>query len=157
MTANREAENKARKESELAAKEKARLDAEQAKKAKEAEDKARKESELAAKEKARLDAEQANRPVRKNIGLTQQGTAVMLEMANPTLFDEIYKLQKRLENVDGLKVIVTGGSQHEGVFIGVSVQKPMDLISVLSNMPMVEDAFAKGEKIVVVLKASNIR
>ncbi len=81
----------------------------------------------------------------------------MLELANPTLFDEIYKLQKRLENVDGLKVIVTGGSQHEGVFIGVSVQKPMDLISVLSNMPMVEDAFAKGEKIVVVLKASNIR
>ncbi len=54
----RKAEEQAKKEAELAAKEKTKREAEEAKRAKEAEEQAKKEAELAAKEEAKREAEE---------------------------------------------------------------------------------------------------
>ena len=60
-----------------------------------------------------------------------------------------------LEEVEDLKVVWTGGSMDEGAIITVSVQKPIPLIRILDEMPMVEKVEMKDEKIVVMLKTSG--
>lgn len=66
------------------------------------------------------------------------------------------QLQERLGQFENLKIVWSGGSINEGPIIAVSVQKPMTLIRILNEIPMVERVDQKGEKIVVVLKAPTV-
>ena len=64
------------------------------------------------------------------------------------------ELAEQLGQVEGLKVDWVGGSAEEGAIIGISVQKSLDLIHIISGVPMVEKVDKKGEKIIVTLKAA---
>ena len=51
---------------------------------------------------------------------------------------------------------VTGGSLDEGAIIAVSAQKPITLIRILNELPMVEKVDKKRGKIVVTLKTPTV-
>ena len=60
-----------------------------------------------------------------------------------------------LGQIENLKIVWFGGSADEGTIIGVSVQKPMALIQIISGMPAVEKVDKKVDKIIVMLKATT--
>jgi len=148
----READKQAKKEAELAAKEKAKREAEEARKAREADKQAKKEAELAAKEKAKREAEEAVRDT--DSGIYEGNFRLVLPL--PVGFEQVRQFKERLEQIENLRIVWTGGSVAEGAIIAVSVQKPMTLIRILNEMPMVEKVDKKGEKIVAVLKTPTV-
>ena len=148
-----EAEKKAKKEAERLAKEKAKGEVE------ETEEEAKKEAERLAKEKAKIEAEEAKetqeaeKKAKKEAGEIYEG-AVYLALQSPQGFEPFEENLKRIEN---LKILWTGGSA-EGILIGVSVQKPMALVHILNEIPVVEKASKKSEKeIVLTLKDTASR
>jgi len=177
-----EAEKKAEKEAERLAKERAKIEAEEAKKAEEAEKKAKKEAERLAKEKAKgevgetereakkeaerlakekakgeaeeaKETQEAEKKAKKEAGEIYEGT-VYLALQSQQGFEQFEENLKRIEN---LKILWTGGSA-EGILIGVSVQKPMALVHILNEIPVVEKASKKSEKeIVLTLKDTASR
>ena len=129
----RETEAKAKREAELAAKEKARQEAEEAKAAAEAEAKAKKEAELAA-------------------GTELYQGIVKLTITPPIDFGAMKKLEESLHQVENLRLILLSGSIGEGTIIVISAEKPIPLINILRAMPSVEQAVKRNEKIMVILK-----
>ncbi|MFC2003383.1 hypothetical protein ACFLV4_05510, partial [Chloroflexota bacterium] len=69
---------------------------------------------------------------------------------------QLMEFKKSLEKVRNLSIILFGGSVDEGRIIVVSVQNPMALIRVLSEMPTVDEVRNKGKSIVVTLKTSAV-
>ncbi len=61
--------------------------------------------------------------------------------------------EEELKQIEGLTMIMRGGSLDEGAILLVSIQKPINLIQVLNKIPMVEKVDTKGETIVIVLKS----
>jgi len=120
-----------------------------------AQENARKQVELAAKEKASAYKIVPNRP-RPDVGVPNAGNMVMLTMANPMLIKETAQLQKQLERTDGLKIVATGGVARGGTFICLSMERPVDLSSLLNRMPMVGGVSGKGRNLVVALKSNDI-
>jgi hypothetical protein len=156
----REAEEKARKAVNLAAKieamksreaeEKARQKAEEDRKS------AREEPRLPAQRKTRIKDEQMQKQSRPGTTLNATGSVIII-VSNPTSSLHINLFKKSLEKVEGVQIILTGGSTDEGILIGVSLQKPVDLLNALTNMVIVEDAFMQGENIIVRLKNWALR
>ncbi len=139
----REAEEakKARKETEKARKE-----------AEEAEKQARKEANKLAKEKTKREAEEAKK-AREEIGAeTYYEKEVKLVLPSLVSFERLRQLEKHIERVENLKIVWTAGSEDEGEIIAVLLQKPLNLIAILSEMPMVQEVHKKGETIVLMLK-----
>ena len=90
-----------------------------------------------------------------DIGSKVYGNRVRLVLPLSTGFKQIAQFKKHLGKVEDLTIVMTGGSVNEGSIIVVSVQESMDLIPILNEMPVVENASKKGEDIVVKLKALN--
>jgi len=153
----RKAEKQARKEAEQLAKEQAKREAEEVRKAKEAEERARKEADRLAKEQAKREAEEtAKKGAVQGIGSEIYQGDVELVVPSPAGFKQVRQFKERLERVENLRVVWSGGSVDEGSIIAVSVQKPMTLIRILNEMPTLEKVDKKGERIVVMLKTPTV-
>ena len=142
----REAEVRVEKEAELAAKEKAKKETEEAKKAREAEERAKEEAELAAKEKAKREAEEVSAELHEGM--------VELVILSPIDLGQMKKLEEALRQVQDLRLLLIGGSLDEGIKIVISAGKPIPLVSILREMPPVEQVVKKGKEIQVSLRAN---
>ena len=97
------------------------------------------------------ETKEAQRAI-SDIGSTVYGKKARLVLPLLTGFKQIAQFKEHLGKVEDLTIVMTGGSVDEGSIIVVSVQESMDLIHVLNEMPVVEDASKKGENIAVKLK-----
>jgi len=158
------AEEKAKREAEREARERAKREAEEAKEAKQAEEKARKEAEQAAKERAKREAEEAKeakqaeekaRKEAEQVSAELYEGMVKLAIASPVDCDQMRELEEYLSQVQELRLVLVGGSVEEGIKIVVSAEKPIPLVSVLREMPPVEQVVKKGKEIQVTLKAKR--
>jgi putative nucleotidyltransferase with HDIG domain len=154
----KEAEKRAKKE----AKERAKREAEEAKKAEEAEKRASKEAretekqarhetKRAAEGKAKGKVEETKPAVKDNGSGVYQGN-VKLVVPSTVSSEQERQFKERLEQVEELRILWTAGSVDEDITIAVSVQKPLNLIGILKEMPVVEAVDKQGEKLVVMLK-----
>ena len=116
-----------------AAKERAKREAEEAKKAEEAEKKAKRETE------EKVSAE------------LYEGT-VKLTIVSPVDYKQMRKLEEYLRQVQNLRLVLVGGSVEEGTKIVVSAEKPIPLVSVLREIPSVEQVVKKEKEIQITLK-----
>lgn len=82
-----------------------------------------------------------------------RGKSVRLVMPPSTGFKQIAQFQEHLKEVEGVTIRMAGGSADEGSIITVSVQKETDLIPILNEMPMVDNARGKGGDIMVKLRS----
>ena len=82
-----------------------------------------------------------------------------LAIASPVDCDQMRELEEYLCQVQELRLVLVGGSVEEGVEEGIkiiiSAEKPTPLISVLREMPPVEQVVKKGKEIQVTLKAKR--
>ncbi len=123
------------------AEERAKRAIEETKKAEEAKKQAEMEAEQLAKEKTKK-AEEVRKQAEKEGEEIYEGN-VYLELPSSVGFEQF---KKYLEGVENLKILWTGGST-EGTIIGISAQKPITLIRILNEMPMVERINKKDRKI----------
>ncbi len=151
----REAEEKAKREAEQAAKERAKREAEEAK------EKAKREAEEAktareAEQKAKREAEQkAKREAEEKIRANLYEGMVKLAIASPVDYGQVRELEGYLRQVQGLRLVLVGGSVEEGVKIVVSAEKPIPLVGILRELPPVEQVVKEGKEIQVTLKAKQ--
>ena len=131
----KEAKEKAKREAKEA-KEKAKREAKEAKRAKEADEKAKREAE----EKIRANLYEG---------------MVKLAIASPVDYGQVRELEGYLCQVQGLRLVLVGGSVEEGVKIVVSAEKPIPLVGILRELPPVEQVVKKGKEIQVTLKAKQ--
>ena len=88
-------------------------------------------------------------------GSETQGSNVRLVIPSSVGFSRVALLKEHLKGRDDLMVVMTGGSVDEGSIIVVSGQESADLLHTLNQMPVVQDAQAKGADIMVKLKPAN--
>ncbi len=183
-TEAKKAEKRRKEETEQQAEEQAKGESEEARKLKKAQKTKRrtdeearkrggKEAEQQAEEQAKGEAEEARklkeaqetkrREAKETRGTTQDTGSeiykgdVQIVVSSAAGYRQIRQFQERLGQLENLKIVWSGGSSDEPSIIAVSVQKPMNLIRILNEMPAVERIYKKGEKIVVVLKASTVQ
>jgi septal ring factor EnvC (AmiA/AmiB activator) len=147
--AKKEAEEakKAQKEAEKLAKEQAKKEAEEAKKA-------QKEAEKLAKEQAKKGKEgkETGKEAAPEVSSADFQGSFQLVLPSPAGFKQVRQFSDSLAAREDLKVVWTGGSADEGALIAISVDEPVPLARILSEMPMVEGVEVKGDKIHVILK-----
>ena len=163
----RKIQKQAEKETELAAKEQANKEAEEARKAREAQKQAEKEAELAAKEEVKRKAEEerktteaqkqaeerAKRGAEEVVGAKLYEGTVKLKIVAPVDLGQMRQLQEHLCQVQDLDLVLVGGSVDEGTVIVVSVVRPIPLIDILREMPPIEQVVKEDEEIQIMLKA----
>ena len=119
-----------------------------------------KTADPAAKEKARQDAIDAGKTKQKakkdviapgETTNTYQGNFNLI-VQFPEGYEQVQQFEQYLKGIESLKILWTGGSQDEGAIIASSVQKPMPLIRLLSEIPVVEQVAGKEKNIIVMLK-----
>jgi vacuolar-type H+-ATPase subunit I/STV1 len=153
-----EAEKKARKKAVLAARDAAKREAEAAKQAREAEKKARKKAVLAAEEEAEKKTEVVKQDREIEESAQNEATTVVHQGDLRLVFQNLLSLGqlklfvKSLQQVEDLEVSSVGGSEKEGVLIGVSVLKPMPLSYVFDRIHMVDKFEQNQDDVRVVLK-----
>ncbi|MES0329564.1 MAG: hypothetical protein ABUK06_04690, partial [Dehalococcoidales bacterium] len=165
-------EEAARKEAEKLAKEKAkqeeeewkeaeRLSKERAKQEQKEAEVARKEAERQAKEKAkqeeaaRKEAEKLAEDKTKQkepVAPTLYQGRVKLVVESPVDLGKLAQMQASLNNVDGLQLVMVGGSAGAAQII-VSVEKPLSLLNILEAIPVIVGVVKKNKEIMVTLKA----
>jgi len=153
---SREAEQAAKEKAKRQAKEakeKAKREAEEAKTAKKAEEKAKREAEEA--KTAREAEEKAKREAEEKIRANLYEGMVKLAIASPVDYGQVRELEGYLRQVQGLRLVLVGGSVEEGVKIVVSAEKPIPLVGILRELPPVEQVVKKGKEIQVTLKAKQ--
>ena len=69
---------------------------------------------------------------------------------------QVAQLKEGLNNVKDLSIVMIGGAVDEGLTIAVSVPKETDLLPSIRDLPVVENAQAKGEDILVKLKSPGV-
>ena len=79
---------------------------------------------------------------------------VRLLIFSPAGYKQIMQFKKQLGKVEGLRILLIGGSVDESNHIVVSLQKPVKLIGAISKMPIVDKVDKKGKDIVVTLRGS---
>ena len=128
--------------------------------AQEAEQRAKKEAEearLAVEEQAKKEAEEARKTkeaepiVQYNRPEIYKGD-FRLVLTSPGSFKKVMHFEEELNQIESLRITMSGGSVDEGAIFLVSTQKPINLIQVLNKMPMVEKVDTEGKNIVIVLK-----
>ena len=77
-----------------------------------------------------------------------------LTIASPVDYKQIRKLEEYLRQVQNLHLVLVGGSVEEGTKIVVSAEEPIPLLSVLREMPSVEQVVKKDKEIQITLKPS---
>jgi len=138
-----EARKRERKEAERQAKEQAKGEAEEARKLKQA-------------QKTKRGKGEETRRNTQDTGSEIYSGNVQIVVSFTGDFKQVRQFRERLEQLENLKIVASGGSSDDPSIIGVSAQKPMPLIRTLNEMPMVERVYTRGEKIVIVLKASGV-
>ena len=74
----------------------------------------------------------------------------------PADSEQVRQLEKQVRKVKDLQIVWTRGSADEGAIIAITVQKPLTLIQILNEMPIVEKVInTKDEKIIVTLRTPN--
>ena len=150
--AKKEAEElkRAKKEAERLAKEEAKEKAQEEKRFKEAEARAKKEAEKLAKEQAKKAKEE---PAPDVSSASYEGK-FQLVLPSEVGFKQVNQFTQQLAGIKDLQVVWTGGSMDEGALITVSVAQAIPLAQILSEMPMVGGVEVNGDKITVTLKTS---
>ena len=90
-----------------------------------------------------------------DIGSEVYRESVQLVIPLLASFQQVAQFEEYLGKVKDLAIVMTGGSVDEGLIIAVSGREQTDLIPILNEMPVVEDASKKGENVVVKLKTPN--
>ena len=67
---------------------------------------------------------------------------------------EIKRFKEHLERQEDLKILMTGSSEKEGHLILLSLQKPMEFIRVIREIPLTENVEKYGKDILVTLRSS---
>jgi len=137
-----EIEARAKREAEQTAKERAKREAEEAK------ERAMKAAEEAEEEAKRAQvAEQARTELHSGM--------VRLVIARPVDYERVRKFAAVLAQVKDIRVALVGGSAEEGPTIVVSVEQPIPLLAILSELPSVEGVSKKDRGIEITLKAAH--
>lgn len=68
---------------------------------------------------------------------------------------EVRRFKEHLEKNEGLKILMTGSSEKEGHLIVISLEKPLELVRIISEIPSVENVEKHGRDIVVTLSGSD--
>ncbi|MFC1918002.1 hypothetical protein ACFLXH_05040, partial [Chloroflexota bacterium] len=158
------AEKLAKKEAALKAAADAKREEEEARRRKEAEKLAKKEAELKSAAEAKREVE------RETVTDTKKGIEkggydcsselfdgeVELKIKPSVDYKQINLFKKYLKAVDNLKIVLYGWSEDEGNMISISLQEPLALGNILSEIPMVEQVYKKNKKVVVVLKTHGV-
>ena len=173
--AKREAENYkqlARKEFE-AIMEKSRKETEEAKAAKEAEAIVNEETECAASDRVNQETEEAkhitynksDEAIEKVVGQVEEEAeqastelysgVIRLALGRQVEYENVRRFQSFLSQVQNVRLISVGGSVREGTKMQLSVGKPISLLSVLRDTPLVEQVVKQGEEIQITLKAKQ--
>ena len=104
--------------------------------------------------RAKIEAKQEAAP---DDGLGIYEGDYQLVIPSPADSEQVRQLEEQVRQVKDLKIVWTGGSVDEGAIIAVTVQKPLTLIQILNEMPIVEKVIdKKDEKIIVTLRTSNV-
>lgn len=153
----KDAKKLARKQAKQEAKERAKLETEKPKKAKEAEKLATTETEQVTEDNARSEAEKA-----RKLEISDKSTDdicselyegdVQLLIRSLVSYEQINQFKKCLRAVENLRILLNGGAEDEDFMIVVSVQKPMALDAILSDMPVIESLYKEDKNIVITLK-----
>jgi hypothetical protein len=104
-------------------------------------------TEIQAKGKAR----EAQKLV-TDIGSRIHEKTVQLVLPLSASLSQVAQFKEHLEKVKDLTIVMISGSAAEGSIITVSPHESIDLIRILNQIPVVENAHRKGEDIVVKLK-----
>ena len=67
---------------------------------------------------------------------------------------EVKRFREHLERQDNLKILMTGSSEKEGHLISLSLQKPMEFIRIIKEIPLTENVEKYGKDILVTLRGS---
>ena len=102
--------------------------------------------------RAKIEAIEAQKVTPDNgLGIYEGDYQLVIPL--PVDSEQLRQLEKQVRKVKDLKVVWKGGSVDEGVIIAISAEKPLTLIQILNEMPMVENVINKNdEKIIVTLR-----
>ena len=78
--------------------------------------------------------------------------SIMLVLINAKTAEDITRFQRRLERIEGVRIMLTGGSMVDGILFGITLTTPVDLIESIRQITMVEEVVVQGETIFVTLK-----
>ena len=78
-----------------------------------------------------------------------------LIVTSPVDIGQLRKLEESLFQVENLRVVLIRGSVEEGTEIVISAEKPIPLLDVLGEIPIVEQAVKKDQEIQVTLRAKQ--
>ena len=78
-----------------------------------------------------------------------------LAIALPVDYEQLKELSEYLSQIQNLHLVLVGGSVEEGNKIVVSTEKPIPLVNVLREIPLVEQVVKRGKEIQVTLKAKR--
>jgi hypothetical protein len=148
-----EAEARAKKEVQKA-REKARRAAEEFEDAAQAETRANREAKQAARGRARQGAKEAKGADRAVPADFYSGR-VELAIASPVDPARLEEFRKALSQAKNIRLVVVGVSADEGTKTTAFVDKPIPLLGILREMPLVERAVKIGKRIGVTLKAGQ--
>ena len=71
----------------------------------------------------------------------------------PVDLEQMKQLEEGLWQVQDLHLVLVGGSMDEGTRIVVEARKPIPLVSILREMPLIEQVAKKDNEIQISLKA----
>ena len=155
-------EEKARREAEKTEKHAAKEAEEQTKREaieaeKQAEEQARRKTIAAAREalKAEKQAEEkAQRDVIEAGAEIYEGQFKLVLQSLSLDVKQIRRFEGYLKQIENLKIVLSGGSQEEGIIIVVSIQKPINLTNIIGEIPVVEKVQKIDKNIIVTLKTA---
>lgn len=73
-----------------------------------------------------------------------------LVLSNVASIEQVKHLKAILKNVENLRISMAGWSEDKGHSITISLNEPTPLLKILKEIPVVEKAYMKGRKLVVV-------
>ncbi len=155
----KDAERLMKMEAARAAKDKAKREAEGDRKARGTGKPAKKEAERVPEDEAKRETEGDGKargngtPIHDILELYEGN--VQLAIKSSAGFDQVNQFRKYLRAVENLRIAMDSWSENEDIMIVVSLQEPMPLFSILSQMPVVEEVYKESKKIIVVLRTQQ--
>ena len=89
-----------------------------------------------------------------NVGLELYEGDIKLAVKSSAGFKATNQFKEYLRTTESVRIDMNSWSEDEGIIIFISVQKPIPLGSILSQMSIVERVNEKSDNIAVVLKDS---
>jgi hypothetical protein len=79
----------------------------------------------------------------------QAKNIVIVVLTNAKSAADITRFQRLLERIEGVRIMLTGGSIIDGILFGVTLTIPVDLIELIKEIPIV-DTVTLNEKTILV-------